>query len=193
MLDSIYEIGGVDRNSSVETLEGARSVAAEHKVELSDSDDWGRVLDDLWGELVEPKLINPTFITHHPRSISSLARINLENPEVTDRFELIIAGMEMMNAFSELNDPVDQRQRFEEQASRKAAGDEEAVDVDEDFLTALEYGLPPTGGQGIGIDRLVMLLTNSQSIRDVLLFPQLRPIDDHEDEAEDVSPVAENG
>jgi lysyl-tRNA synthetase class 2 len=177
MLDSIYDIGGVSRDIAVDTLAGALEAAKINNVELTDPDDWGRCLDALWGDLVEPKLINPTFITHHPLSISSLARKNLDNPEVTDRFELIIGGMETMNAFSELNDPIDQRERFEDQASRKAAGDEEAVDIDEDFVTALEYGLPPTGGQGIGIDRLVMLLTNSQSIRDVLLFPQLRPTD----------------
>lgn len=177
MSESLYEVGGVGRGVDVTSLDELLVLAREHKVELTDASDWGRCLDDLWAELVEPKLVNPTFITHHPLSISSLARKNLEDPRVTDRFELIIAGMETANAFSELNDPIDQRERFEDQARRKAAGDEEAVDIDEDFLRALSYGMPPTGGEGIGIDRLVMLLTNKASIRDVLLFPQLRPAD----------------
>jgi lysyl-tRNA synthetase class 2 len=144
-------------------------------VHLEEPSEWGRSLEALWGELVEHKLINPTFITHHPFSISPLARKNEKDPKITDRFELIIAGMESANAFSELNDAVDQRERFEAQAKRKEDGDEEASDVDEDFLRALEHGMPPAGGLGLGIDRLVMLLTNSQSIRDVLLFPQLKP------------------
>jgi len=177
MSDSLYEVGEVSRDVDVYSLSDLVNLAKSLNVDLTDSADWGRCLDDLWAELVEPKLINPTFITHHPISISSLARKNLDNPNITDRFELIVAGMEMANAFSELNDPIDQRERFEEQALRKAAGDEEAVDIDEDFLKALSYGMPPTGGEGIGIDRLVMLLTNRASIRDVLLFPQLRPSD----------------
>ncbi len=152
------------------------SVATTHSIELESPDDWGRCLDNLWEGLVEPKLINPTFITHHPFSISPLARKNADDERVTDRFELIIAGMEVANAFSELNDAEDQRQRFEAQAGRRASGDEEAPEVEEDFLQALEYGLPPTAGEGIGIDRLVMLLTNSTSIRDVLLFPQLKAL-----------------
>lgn len=175
MLESIWAIGGVSRDIKVETLEGAKAAAKKHNVELPDDTDWGRCLDALWGELVEPKLINPTFITQHPFSISPLARANVNDRKVTDRFELIIAGMETANAFSELNDAEDQRARFEEQARRKAAGDEEEPDVEHDFLTALEYGMPPTAGQGIGIDRLVMLLTNQIGIRDVVLFPQLKP------------------
>ena len=130
---------------------------------------------ELWGEITEPKIVDPVFITHHPFSISPLARKNSNNALITDRFELIISAMEMSNAFSELNDAIDQRERFESQARRKAAGDKEACDAEEDFLRAIEYGLPPTAGQGIGIDRLVMLLTNSASIRDVILFPQLKP------------------
>jgi len=135
-------------------------------------------LTALWDELVEHNILNPTFITHHPFSISPLARANLEKADITDRFELIICGMEASNAFSELNDPIDQRNRFESQAKRKAAGDEEAQEIEEDFLRALEYGMPPTAGQGIGIDRLTMLLTNSVSIRDVILFPTLKPLDE---------------
>jgi lysyl-tRNA synthetase class 2 len=174
MRDSVWEIGGVSRQYDLDTVSGVRAAAAAHKIELAEPDDWGRSLEVLWGELVEPKLRRPTFITHHPFSISPLARQNEADPKVTDRFELIVAGMEMANAFSELNDPVDQRERFEAQLRRKQAGDQEAGEIECDFLRALEHGMPPTGGQGIGIDRLVMLLTNSPSIRDVLLFPQLK-------------------
>ena len=174
MLDSVRTIGGVE-GFDLNTLAGVKAAAAEHRVELAEPNDWGYSLEALWGELVEPKLVNPVFITHHPFSISPLARKNALDPKVTDRFELIVAGMEMANAFSELNDPEDQRQRFETQAQRKLSGDDEACDVDEDFLRALEYGLPPTAGEGIGIDRLVMLLTNQPNIREVLLFPQLKP------------------
>lgn len=176
MLNSVYEIGGVDRRFDLDTLDGVVSAAKDHKVHLEEPTDWGRCLEALWGELVEPKLINPTFITHHPFSISPLARKNQADPKVTDRFELIISGMECANAFSELNDPIDQRERFEQQMSRRAQGDEEACEIDEDFLRALEVGLPPTAGQGIGIDRLVMLLSNSPTIREVILFPSLKPV-----------------
>lgn len=135
----------------------------------------GSFLLHLFETTVEKKLIQPTFITQYPAEVSFLARRNEKDPEVTDRFEFFIYGREVGNAFSELNDPIDQRERFEIQAKNKAAGDDEATEVDEDFLRALEYGMPPAAGQGIGIDRLVMLMTDQASIRDVLLFPHMRP------------------
>lgn len=184
MKDSIYDVGGISRSINLDDLASIKSVASERRISLTDASDWGKCIEDLWGDLVEPKLVNPCFIIHHPFSISPLARKNAKDPRITDRFELIVAGMEMANAFSELNDPVDQRERFEAQAQRKAKGDEEASDVDEDFLRALEYGMPPTAGEGIGIDRLVMLLTNSHTIREVVLFPQLKSIDTRGEEHE---------
>ncbi|MEC9071353.1 MAG: amino acid--tRNA ligase-related protein, partial [Myxococcota bacterium] len=126
-------------------------------------------------DYVEPRLIQPTFITQFPTEVSPLARRNAEDPNFTDRFELFIAGMEVANAFSELNDPQDQRERFESQVAARDAGDQEAMYMDLDYLRALEYGMPPTAGEGIGIDRVVMLMTNQATIREVILFPQMRP------------------
>jgi lysyl-tRNA synthetase class 2 len=185
MLDSLFEIGGVARAQDSDSLSGLKKIAQAHSIKLEHDDDWGIVLEQLWGELVEPKLIDPVFITQHPLSISPLARKNDTDPKVTDRFELIICGMEIANAFSELNDAIDQRQRFEEQAQRETAEDGGAKEIDEDFVRALEYGMPPTAGEGIGIDRLVMLLTNSPTIRDVLLFPQLKPESKQENHTEE--------
>ena len=138
----------------------------------------GKVLEELFDLAVEHTLIQPTFITDYPVEISPLARRKSSNPDLTDRFELFIIGREHANAFSELNNPIDQRQRFEEQVEAKRQGDDEAHPMDNDFIQALEYGLPPTGGLGIGIDRMVMLLTNAESIRDVLLFPTMKPLDE---------------
>jgi lysyl-tRNA synthetase class 2 len=140
-------------------------------------DEWsaGRIIYEIYEELVEPSIVEPTFAMHPPVEVSPLSRRNRDDPRLADRFELVIAGAEYANAFSELNDPDDQRARFEEQAAARAAGDEEAHPIDEDYLMALEYGLPPTGGLGIGVDRLVMLLTDQPHIREVILFPTLRP------------------
>jgi lysyl-tRNA synthetase class 2 len=140
----------------------------------------GKILMEIFEQRVEETLTQPTFITQYPTEVSPLARRNEKNPDVTDRFELIIGGRELANGFSELNDPEDQAERFKAQVAQKDAGDKEAMHFDDDYVTALEYGMPPTAGEGIGIDRLVMLFTDSPSIKDVLLFPHMRPQhDDH--------------
>jgi lysyl-tRNA synthetase class 2 len=172
--ESLREIGGLDP-AFYNDFEAASKYVKEKGEKVFEGDKLGKVQAKLFDIHVEPKLSQPTFIYGYPTDISPLSRRNDENPEITDRFELFIAGREMANAFSELNDPVDQRCRFLDQVAEKEAGDEEAHTMDEDYVRALEYGMPPAAGEGIGIDRLVMLLTDSASIREVILFPLLRP------------------
>ncbi|WP_151948117.1 lysine--tRNA ligase [Aliarcobacter butzleri] len=175
LIQSLYEIGGVSQDI-VEDKEKILAFLKANNLEANANLNLGQLQGELFDEFVEAKLINPTFITEYPVEISPLARRNDEKPHLTDRFELFIAGKEIANAFSELNDPIDQLQRFEGQIAAKEAGDDEAHEMDEDFVNALSYGMAPTAGQGIGIDRLVMMLTNEHSIRDVLLFPAMKPI-----------------
>lgn len=175
MIEAVKEYSGKDFNN-VTDLEEARAIAKELNVAVEPSFGIGKIINACFEEYVEDKLIQPTFITGHPKEISPLAKSNPENPEITDRFEAYIYGREICNGFTELNDPIDQKERFLKQVEERANGDEEANMMDEDFVNALEYGLPPTGGLGIGIDRLVMFLTNSSTIRDVLFFPTMKPL-----------------
>ncbi|WP_017382091.1 lysine--tRNA ligase [Paenisporosarcina sp. TG-14] len=173
MVDAVKEATGADFWVEM-TKEQAHALANEHGVDIKPSMEAGHVLNEFFEQKVEESLVQPTFIYGHPVEISPLAKKNPDDGRFTDRFELFIVRREHANAFTELNDPIDQRERFEAQLVEKEAGNDEAHEMDEDFIEALEYGMPPTGGLGIGIDRVIMLLTNSPSIRDVLLFPQLR-------------------
>lgn len=175
MIEAVKEYSGKDFTNVID-LEEARAIAKELNVAIEPSFGIGKIINACFEEYVEDKLIQPTFITGHPKEISPLAKSNPENPEITDRFEAYIYGRELCNGFTELNDPIDQKERFLKQVEERANGDEEANMMDEDFVNALEYGLPPTGGLGIGIDRLVMFLTNSSTIRDVLFFPTMKPL-----------------
>lgn len=175
MLDSILKFNPSLKKSDIDTLDAAKKTAKKLEIPTQESYGLGKVQLEIFEKTVEHQLIQPTFITEYPAEVSPLARRNDQNPFITDRFELFMAGREIANGFSELNDAEDQAERFRKQVAEKEAGDEEAMPYDEDYITALEYGLPPSAGEGIGIDRLVMLFTNSSSIRDVILFPHMRP------------------
>ncbi|MGP1487125.1 MAG: lysine--tRNA ligase [Peptostreptococcus stomatis] len=183
MEECVKEYAGVDF-SEINTDEEALAIAREKGIEITPGMRRGEVINAFFEEFGEDKLIQPTFITHHPVEVSPLAKRNVEDPRRTDRFEAFANKWELANAFSELNDPIDQRGRFEDQVRKRELGDDEACEMDEDFINALEVGLPPTGGLGIGIDRVIMLLTDSTTIRDVLLFPTMKPLRDGSSEAD---------
>ena len=184
MEECVKEYAGVDF-SEINTDEEALAIAREKGIEITPGMRRGEVINAFFEEFGEDKLIQPTFITHHPVEVSPLAKRNVEDPRRTDRFEAFANKWELANAFSELNDPIDQRGRFEDQVRKRELADDEACEMDEDFINALEVGLPPTGGLGIGIDRVIMLLTNSTTIRDVLLFPTMKPLRDGSSEVDE--------
>lgn len=173
MLGAINEHTGFDLDGKSE--EEIFAIAKELKLDVDKSMGKGKLIDEIFSEKCEDNYVEPTFITDYPKEMSPLCKKHRDNPELTERFELMVNGTEIANAYSELNDPIDQRERFEEQAKLMERGDDEAMFIDQDFLRALEYGMPPTSGMGIGIDRLVMLMTDNTSIQEVLLFPQMRP------------------
>jgi lysyl-tRNA synthetase class 2 len=173
--DSILHYNSDIQAADLEQLESARALAQRLEIPLKESYGLGKVQIEIFEKTVESRLLDPTFITAYPTEVSPLARRNDRDPFVTDRFEFFVGGREIANGFSELNDAEDQAERFRQQVQEKDAGDEEAMHFDADYIRALEHGMPPTAGEGIGIDRLVMLLTDSPSIRDVLLFPHMRP------------------
>ncbi len=176
MVDAVKKYSGVDFHE-IHTLEEARTAAKEHHVEYEERHKKGDILNLFFEEFVEEHLVQPTFVMDHPIEISPLTKKKPENPEYVERFEFFMNGWEMANAYSELNDPIDQRERFAAQEEQFAQGDEEANHTDEDFLNALMIGMPPTGGIGFGIDRMCMLMTDSAAIRDVLLFPTMKSLD----------------
>ncbi len=182
IMEALEKVGGI-AEADLRDVEKLRAVAGRRDVPVKNEWGWGKLLVELMAHLVEPHLIQPTFLVGFPLELSPLAKQSPDDPRLAERFELFVAGMEIANAYTELNDPQEQRRRFQEQLQARAGGDEEAHRMDEDFVRALEYGMPPAAGEGIGIDRLVMLFTDSPSIRDVILFPQLRP------KGEDASPA----
>ncbi|EKD53864.1 MAG: hypothetical protein ACD_60C00143G0006 [uncultured bacterium] len=175
LLESILHFNPKFKKADLDTLLGAQKIAKQLDIPTQENHGLGKIQCDIFEKTVEDQLIQPTFITEYPAEVSPLARCNDQNPFVTDRFEMFVGGREIANGFSELNDADDQAERFRKQVCNKEAGDDEAMPYDEDYIMALEYGMPPTAGEGIGIDRLVMLFTNSPSIRDVILFPHMRP------------------
>ncbi len=173
--ESILHFNPDLNEAQLDNIEQARQIAENLGIPLKESYGLGKVQIEIFEKTVEHRLMDPTFITAYPTEVSPLARRSDNDPFVTDRFEFFVGGRELANGFSELNDPEDQAERFRKQVEEKEAGDDEAMHFDEDYIVALEHGMPPTAGEGIGIDRLVMLLTNAPSIRDVLLFPHMRP------------------
>jgi lysyl-tRNA synthetase class 2 len=173
MRQAIIDFTGFDIGGKTE--DELRSAARGMGIEVDETMGKGKLIDEIFGEKCEGNYIQPTFITDYPKEMSPLCKVHREDPSLTERFELMVCGKEVANAYSELNDPIDQRERFEEQLKLQERGDDEAMFIDQDFLRALEYGMPPTSGLGIGMDRLIMYLTNNASIQEVLFFPQMRP------------------